>query len=477
MDRDVKTYRGRSLEEVLPQIRAELGPDAVVLRRREGLTGGVGGFFQRPYVEVEASGPDGGAAMRAAAQAALETRNDRATAEGLASPAIQLLLDQAAPFADQLHAAQHHEAERSAAERAADILGSTAMSDPGLYGPQPNVAPAQPRPASPEPDLLSPDLVVPDVFGPPLPDPAAVLGPDPPSFSPPVAPEPVVLDGDEDGDQDAAPDAFSAPEPARAPGDPAPSAALLAPRPAAAATAERRLVLAGLDSGLAADVVGEAVVHAVPFSSPRALKKLVRAGLARRIPVLTGRGPLPRSLAFVGTGGAGKTTAVGHLAAAYAAAGSLPVLAVALRTADGGAALRSRLAPAGVAVHAAEDGAEARRILDVARGAMVIVDTAPVSLRDRERIAALAADLAALDLHEVHLALPATLSAAASAELARALGDVGLTHVALTKADETEHPGAPVGFCITSGGPLSYVCERDGIAPADAAALALRLIP
>jgi len=481
MERDVKTYRGRSLEEVLPQIRAELGPDAVVLRRREGLTGGVGGFFQRPYVEVEASGPDGGAAMHAAAQAALEARNDRATAEGLASPAIQLLLDQAAPFADQLQAAQHSEAERSAAERAADLLGSTALGDPGLYGPQPAVVPPEPEPEPPRarPEPMVPDGMLPDPFAvlAPLPDPSAVLGPEPPAFA---SPEPVVLDSgddDEDGGPDlAVPDAFAtdAPTPAPAPG---PSSALMAPRPAAAATAERRLVLAGLDSGLAADLVGEAVLHGVPFSSSRALKKLVRAGLARRIPVLAGRGARPRALAFVGTGGAGKTTAAGHLAAAYAAAGTLPVLAIALRAEDGGAGLRARLGPAGVAVHVAADGAEARRALDVARGAMVVVDTQAVSLRDRARTDALAADLAALELHEVHLALPATLSAAAAAELARALSGVGLTHVALTKLDETEHPGAPVGFCITSGGPISYLCERDEIAPADAAVLAQRLLP
>jgi len=70
-DPDVKTFRGRSLEEILPQIREELGPDAIVLRRREGLTGGVGGFFQRPYVEVDARGPMGG-------EQALEIRSDRA---------------------------------------------------------------------------------------------------------------------------------------------------------------------------------------------------------------------------------------------------------------------------------------------------------------------------------------------------------------------------------------------------------------
>ncbi len=255
------------------------------------------------------------------------------------------------------------------------------------------------------------------------------------------------------------------------------STEILAPRPAAALAAERRLVLAGLDSALAADVVGEALTHGLPFSTPRSLKKLVRSALARRIPVLHGRGARPRALAFVGAGGAGKTTAAGHLAAAYAEAGTLPVLAVALRAPDGGAALRARLSPADVAVHAAADGVEARRIIELARGAMVIVDTPAVSLRDPAAIQALAADLEALDLHEVHLALPATLSAAAAAELARALEGVGLTHVALTRTDETEHPGAPIGFCITSGGPISYLCGRDAVEPADPTVLAQRLLP
>jgi flagellar biosynthesis GTPase FlhF len=49
-----KIYRGKSLDDVIPKIRAELGENAIVLRRRDGLVGGVGGFFQRPFVEVEA---------------------------------------------------------------------------------------------------------------------------------------------------------------------------------------------------------------------------------------------------------------------------------------------------------------------------------------------------------------------------------------------------------------------------------------
>ena len=33
----VRTYRGRKLDDLIPQIRDELGPDAIILRQREGL--------------------------------------------------------------------------------------------------------------------------------------------------------------------------------------------------------------------------------------------------------------------------------------------------------------------------------------------------------------------------------------------------------------------------------------------------------
>src|SRR5918912_3156741 len=106
---DVKTFRGRTLEEVLPKIRDELGPDAIVLRRREGLTCGVGGLFQRPYVEVDARPPH-------ADEKPLEIRSDRATAEGLSSPAVQALFEQATPFADALAAAARQAETRETEE-------------------------------------------------------------------------------------------------------------------------------------------------------------------------------------------------------------------------------------------------------------------------------------------------------------------------------------------------------------------------
>src|SRR3954464_11854248 len=55
---ETKTFRGSSLEEVLPKIKADLGPDAEIVRQREGLTGGVGGFCRRGAIAVDARAPE-----------------------------------------------------------------------------------------------------------------------------------------------------------------------------------------------------------------------------------------------------------------------------------------------------------------------------------------------------------------------------------------------------------------------------------
>src|SRR5690349_17162693 len=114
------TYRGRSLEEVLPKIREELGPDAVIERQRTGLVGGVGGFFQREMIEVDArpaapgentgfdmlAGEDDDAVLRAATA---PTYPDLDRDEGLASPAMRRIAEQAEPFADLLADAESDE--------------------------------------------------------------------------------------------------------------------------------------------------------------------------------------------------------------------------------------------------------------------------------------------------------------------------------------------------------------------------------
>ena len=51
---DTRTYFGDSFEELLPRIQQDLGDDALIVRRREGVVGGIAGFFGRKCVEVEA---------------------------------------------------------------------------------------------------------------------------------------------------------------------------------------------------------------------------------------------------------------------------------------------------------------------------------------------------------------------------------------------------------------------------------------
>jgi flagellar biosynthesis GTPase FlhF len=340
---DTKTYRGRTVEEVLPQIRSELGPEALILARREGLAGGVGGFFQRSFVEVDARGP--------VEDPQLEVRSDRATAEGLSTPGIQALLAQASPFANQ--------------------LAEAAAKPTGLYGPQP----AAPAP-EPEPD------------------------PEPAIETQETSRSRFLRDG---------------------------------------------LVASGLPAKLADEVVDEAVRHGIAFASPRALKSLVRAALAQRIPAMGPLGASPRTVAIVGPACAGKTTAAARLAAAYRGAG-MPV---------------RELTAGDPTSREPYDG-------------LTVLDAPATGVRDADRIKEVARTLRGVKA-EVHLALPATMSAPAAGDLAAALKPLKPTHVLLTHADETAHPGAAVGHAITTGLPLSYVSGADALMPADPADLAKRL--
>jgi flagellar biosynthesis GTPase FlhF len=421
----VKTFRGRSLDEVLPQIRAELGADAIVVRRREGLAGGVAGFFQRSYIEVDARPAHddervGGDGLH---------RNDRATAEGFESPAIRALVDQAAPFADALAQAQSpvgaraHEVLLAAAQGAAGEAVSA-----GLYGPQPNRAAIED--AAPVYELSPPAEMI------------------PPAVHELPAPEPRM--------------------PSRE--------GLGAERPNVADAHEQRLVAAGLSAALAQDIVAEAVAHGLPFADARNIKKLIRTTLSRRMPIMADLGGEARTIAFVGAGGAGKTSATERLATAYAKADA-DVVVVALRANDGGVGLASRLEPLGVSVIAADNAEQAARRIARREATLTIVDAPAAGPADRAAVSRIAEDLKTLGVNEVHLTLPATLSAAAADELASALAPLGVTHIALTHADQTTRPGAPVELAVSGRRALSYVCSRDAIAPVDPDALAKQLLP
>ena len=256
----LRTYRGETIESLLPQIREELGADAVIVRQREGLIGGVGGFFQKRCVEVDArpgnpgvdvydeepempdmrdepvpsAGPvaagDPPAPAVAKASSGLVpptappaeeaapfheelplVRNDGATREGLATPAIQELVGQAQPFAEMLDRVQ--------------------------------TAPLAP---------IEPDVPV---------------------------------------------------------------------EPKKAEALREAMVGTGLGADIAGEVVDAVVASALPFATPGRLRTLVRNELAQRIPVAPLAAPGPRTIVMVGPAGSGKSTAIAAIGAAHAAAG------------------------------------------------------------------------------------------------------------------------------------------------------------
>jgi flagellar biosynthesis protein FlhF len=269
----LRTYRGETIESLLPQIREELGPDAVIVRQREGLIGGVGGFFQKRCVEVDAraGGPgvdvydeepgaefvDDANASPAGPVAAGDpppppvakassgvgpptappaeeafvaderhlVRNDAATREGLATPAIQELVGQAQPFSEML---------------------SEVQATPQVQVPQmPAEAPAPEAEVEPE-------------------------GP-------------------------------------------------VEPRKAEAM--RRAMIGTGLGEDIVRDVVDAVVASAMPFASAGRLRTLVRNELALRIPVAPLAAPGSRTIVMVGPAGSGKSAAIEAIAAAYTAAG------------------------------------------------------------------------------------------------------------------------------------------------------------
>jgi len=479
----VKTFRGESLEELLPQIREELGADAVILRQRDGLKGGVGGFFQKRCVEVDARA---GAPRVDTYAGAAEDEDIRSALDG-----------DAPDFAEELEAElEAVEGLNADDDRFMRLAAAAAGLAPAGAPPAGSAAPAAPVTA-PAFGGFQPGVALPAAAVPIQPaDPAVAEGLEAPAIraifeaAAPFAEQLHMADAALPRVAAAEPVPAAAPvaAPVEAPAAPLPvpvaevDAGPAPGRPVQADTQEAALVEGGLSPALAADVVAETVSHMLPFGTPRQLKRLVRQALARRIPVQGPRALGGAALVLAGAGGTGKTLTVARLAAAYAAGSDLDVVVIALRPRDGGAELAGLLAPAGIAVEVAESAAEAKaRIAEMAGRALVLVDTPAVSPGDEEGVRAFAAELRRLKGAEVHLCIPATLSAAAARRVVAAFAPLKPAGIALTHVDETPQVGAVVELAINGGPALTFI-GRDtglegGLELADPASVAALVLP
>jgi flagellar biosynthesis GTPase FlhF len=428
MSTATKTFRASSLTDALAQVRAELGPDAVVVRRREGLHGGVAGFFQKAVVEIEAHSGAG-----------IDLRDDDAPAMPDVAPTLTREAA-AAGFAAALATAQGNPDPKPYADPAVDAI-------PMARDSAPEVAPSMVAVAVAAAD----DVAAPAATAPaPLtasPAPATAF------VAEPLAPAP------------AAP--------------PAPHTVAPAATHPEAERVVHALRRAGFTPAFAEQLVAEAADHGLPFADAEhaaALRPLVVRALARRLDVAPLRGP--GAVAVLGAGGSGKTAVVARLATAYAAVGRLPVAVIALRPKDGGAELARLLAPAGVPLSATDDvDGAAARIANLRRGALVLVDTPALPPRAGSERDALSADLRRLDLDEVHLALPAVLAGEVARDLLASARELGANRLAVTHADATARLGMALELAAEARTPVSYLADTAGVRPAAAEDLAFALLP
>jgi flagellar biosynthesis GTPase FlhF len=411
------TYRGESLEELLPQIRDDLGADAVIVRQREGIVGGVGGFFGKKCVEVEARPAAARPSVPPRAVVnAYDTgdREDGAAELGGGNPLVDTLMAQTSPFVEQLSEALSRQppAER---EREPDV---DRAPEPA---PQAEAAPPVPRPS-----LLA------DLAARPVRRPARL-------------------------------DEVTIREPALADEASAVRAALEA---------------AGIPVSMVDEIVAEVELTLRPFEPLTSFRELARRALARRIDVAFGWRTKRRTIALIGLEGSGRTLTTAKLAHAYARAGR-PVTALSLEPARDALHLSELTARAGVGLEIA-DSPEAialakRRMRD---SEIVVVDTPPIADPvDGRRIKPMLRLLDALKPDETHLLIAAGADLTATRAFIGSLTrHIVPTRILITHADVRPHTGVGVGMSLAERVPVSFIGEGDrpagGITIAEPVALA-----
>jgi flagellar biosynthesis GTPase FlhF len=414
----VKTYRGASLEEVLPKIKAELGPDAIVLCEREGVVGGIGGFFARRCVEVEAA-PGAVLAEPVAIPAGIVPVVPARVATGAY---VGSWLDLAPTDSEA-------ETEESVSEEPPpeELLRELSFAD--------LLAEADAFDVEPEADVeLAPVAVAPE------PRPAPV------DFREDFFAEPAF---DESLDDEAD-----------------------------VRTALRHQGFPETDSN---ELVRDALLHARPFHPLASLRAVVRAALVDKLQTRLGWTERRRVIVLAGTEGADTAKAAAALCAAYARAG-LAVAALGLDGVRSAVALATETEDATVAVGIAVDGEDVRRALPRLGRPDLLVAIAPTLVPgDDARRARMAELLAELPAHDLHLVLPsgatAADAAAAHAALAGAGRVTGLLPVAL---DEAVTIGGVVSLALREQLELRWTASGSAnvsLATAAAAELAAKALP
>ncbi len=415
-------YRGRTVDELIPQIQQELGSDAIIVRRREGLTGGVLGFFQRPYVEIEAMAGTARVDVYDEEEAVEPPPPPPPPAPEPAPPAPVQPPPPPAPFFTRQPATSSaggsayvtaHLAALARAERSQVV--------------QPPLVPERVR----ERTVGFQELIPRDIPRPYSSTSRPAFVPEP---APPAPPPP--------------PRTFE--RRTVAPGSHA----------RARAGVEKSLRRYGVGEEFAGELIDAAAAHVLPLAPRAGLAQAVRLTLAQRIPVAQLLPAKGATVALIGAGGAGKTTSCAALLGAYRTSGTLPARCATLSRVDDHGELQMILSPKIMNAIPANAPRALRALRRAKVDGLAVIDTPRTSPADRAGIRELAGLLGELAPERVLVALPATLGAAAAAQLLEALAPLEANALVLTHADETDQIGVAVEAACRFGLAPEYMLDR-----------------
>ncbi len=486
----IHTYRGRTVEELLPKIQDELGANAIIVRRREGLTGGIAGFFQRRFVELEAT--EGGPQIDVYDE---QGRSAPATFAPEREPSLQR---RPAPEAEPLSPLNTaYVTERLAALARAGPLeparlpvsprggpqvepsGDMRQAGPGIADPSDPFALMLERASSHERELAPapwPGSGTPP-FQNTFPGQSTSSGQSTPPFqsTPPLQSTPPF--------QNTPPGQSTTLRPgSRHPAPELASGRSQAPKSSRAQSKIQEGLLAlGASEQFAEELIDSAAMHIRPFAPRASISQAVRSALTQRIPVAP---PLPArgaGIVLVGPGGAGKTSCCAALLGAYRKGSALPASCATLIKGHASGELRMLLSPYVMKPTAIDTTRAVRALRKTKSEGLLVIDTPPLSPGDRSGIRKLASLLAGLEPERIVVVLPTTLSAVAARQLLEALGPLKANALALTHADDTDQIGMAIEAACKFGLAPEYMLGRArtggwAIGRLDPAGLAAKLV-
>ena len=418
----LRRFRGKALPEVVAQVRAELGPEAVILHTKESPRG-LSRFIHGRFVEVVA---------------ALDDHR-----HGTRTP-VQQLMERAAAVTVPREAWTSDEAEPPRRSAAAPEPPTPRRA----WGAPPVAQLQAPGPAA--------FTAWPTTSTPPVPAPA-------PALAPSLSLEPLKAEIAElrrvllrFGGARGLPSTM------------APVYTWLVN-----IGVEDSLAFRILDEIPAADTNGPATVEAIAAAVERRVAGMLRVSAAA--PTLT-RG----TIAFVGPTGAGKSTTLAKLAVRAHLEGHSPcVVSLDAMSPAPATPLEAIARMVGITHEVATTPAEVRSALD-RPSELKLIDTPGLGRTDEAGIAALAPLLHAARPSEVHFVMPATMKTDDALATLASFGPLWVTRLAFTKLDEASTFGSILGVAAESALPISYVTAGrempDDIHPASAAELARRVL-